>query len=78
MPQYDQTGPMGLGSQTGRKQGRCFTQPETSDETTKGGQFKGCGRRQRTMENEEHSFQGRRGHGRGRGRGFGRKDNALA
>ncbi|WP_320112903.1 DUF5320 domain-containing protein [Draconibacterium orientale] len=75
MPGLDKTGPMGQGSQTGRKQGRCNTALSEEQLTTFGRRV-GRGFRFRNLANNENLPMGwGRGKGRGRGRGFGRLDN---
>ncbi len=81
MPGFDRTGPMGQGSLTGRRRGRCLDSKTTESEKTneqttsekeiiyglgRGGRpCGGGGMRKR--------FGGGGDQGRGRGRGFGRK-----
>jgi len=67
MPNFDKTGPMGKGTQTGRGMGNCNTENSIKEETKeafglgRGGQPRGLGRGN--------------GHGCGRGKGRGpRKD----
>ncbi|WP_346860274.1 DUF5320 domain-containing protein [uncultured Draconibacterium sp.] len=65
MPGLDKTGPMGQGSQTGRKNGRCSTDNDTTLEYPMRGRRNGRGFRHRgNMENEaEEGFRGGRGNG---------------
>ncbi|KJF42305.1 DUF5320 domain-containing protein [Draconibacterium sediminis] len=75
MPGLNKTGPMGQGSQTGRKQGRC--NPALNEE-----QFANVGRRggrgfrfRNHATDENLPIDWGRGKGRGRGRGFGPLEN---
>lgn len=65
MPGLDKTGPMGQGSQTGRKNGRCSTDTDTTFEYPMRGRRNGRGFRLRgNMENESvEGFRGGRGYG---------------
>jgi hypothetical protein len=75
MPGLDKTGPMGQGSQTGRKQGRCNTALSEEQLTTFGRRVgRDLRNRNLTADDSVHTGWGR-GKGRGRGRGFGRLDN---
>lgn len=65
MPGLDKTGPMGLGSQTGRKNGKCSTDKDMILEYPVRGGRNGRGFRHRgNMENESvEGFRGGRGYG---------------
>ncbi|QIA08387.1 DUF5320 domain-containing protein [Draconibacterium halophilum] len=75
MPGLNQTGPMGQGAQTGRKQGRCNN--ELNDEQLANfGRRGGKGFRFKNPATDESLPTGwGRGKGRGRGRRFGRLEN---
>lgn len=76
MPGLDRTGPMGQGSQTGRKQGRCNTALNDEQFSNFGRRGGGRGFRNRNFTgNEIENTAWRPGKQRGRGRGFGRLEN---
>lgn len=80
MPGLDRTGPMGQGSQTGRKEGKCNNENQTIEEELPRGRGLGRGFRNRQgFGNEDlESVKGRglgRGPGKGMGRGLGRGRN---
>lgn len=68
MPGFDKTGPMGQGSQTGRKAGKCNPNNELSSEVINADRPR---RRLFGFLNGDQNASGR-GLGRGRGRGLGR------
>lgn len=72
MPQLDKTGPMGQGSQTGRRQGKCSSPDNETVEFTQRGRGMRCGFRNRVNDNNENTSVFGRGHGRGRNTGKGR------
>jgi hypothetical protein len=69
MPQLDKTGPMGQGSQTGRKQGTCNGQSDATVENAPRGRRMGRGFR--NLRNQDTELTPRFGRGQGKGRGFG-------
>ncbi|WP_297089649.1 DUF5320 domain-containing protein [uncultured Draconibacterium sp.] len=72
MPGLDQTGPMGQGAQTGRKQGRCNS-AENAEQVMNFGRRGGRGFRFRNQSSDETVITNSgRGNRRGRGMGFGR------
>ena len=73
MPGLDSTGPMGQGSQTGRKLGNCSGENDSVAEVTPRGRRLGRGFRNRN--NTEPGAGMGRGRRRGLGRGIGRKTN---
>ncbi|WP_319266456.1 DUF5320 domain-containing protein [uncultured Draconibacterium sp.] len=76
MPGLDKTGPMGQGSQTGRKQGRCSTALSEEQFANFGRRGGGRGFRMRNLASDDTLQTGwGRGKGKGRGRGFGRLEN---
>ncbi len=64
MPQLDKTGPMGQGSQTGRKQGSCSSNDKETVEFTPRGRGMGRGLRNKMKNDIEAAIV----FGRGRGR----------
>ncbi|MDX8339834.1 DUF5320 domain-containing protein [Draconibacterium sp. IB214405] len=75
MPGLDKTGPMGQGTQTGRKQGRCSASL-SEEQFAHFGKRSGRGFRNRNLTNEETLQSGwGRGKRRGQGRGFSRLEN---
>ena len=71
MPGFDRSGPMGQGSQTGRKQGKCNPESETTAEELPRG--RGFGRGFRNRLGNGQNFQSGRGKALGRGLGRGRR-----
>ncbi|HSH19222.1 MAG TPA: DUF5320 domain-containing protein [Draconibacterium sp.] len=70
MTGLDKTGPMGQGSQTGRKIGRCGAENSTINEPRQGRRFgRGNGLRNRFRLSDHPDFAGRRGFRFVRGRG---------
>ena len=67
MPQLDKTGPMGQGSQTGRKRGQCDEETAVAERPMRGRGF----RYRLNSDNEQRSVQGF-GMGRGCGRALGK------
>ncbi len=75
MPGLDTTGPMGQGSQTGRKRGSCNA-AQNEEQLTNFGRRGGRGFRNGNRPTDEALQSGwGRGKRRGRGRGFGRLEN---
>lgn len=72
MPGLDRTGPMGQGSQTGRKQGKCNNENQTIEEELPRGRGLRRGFRNRIGSENEQNFEPGQGKGFGRGRGLGR------
>lgn len=72
MPGLDKTGPMGQGSQTGRRQGNCSNENTATEANTPLGRGLGRGFRNKRTQEDTNLPLGRRG-GRGMrlGRGFG-------
>lgn len=69
MPGLDKTGPVGLGSQTGRKRGQCSGESDSTVECTprgRGRMGRGFGNRRNQDSDTVQGF------GRGKRRGFGR------
>ena len=72
MPQLDKSGPMGQGSQTGRKQGNCSSNENETVENTPRGRRMGRGLKNRMNNDTESASVFGRGQGRGRNAGKGR------
>lgn len=74
MSGLDKTGPMGQGSQTGRKQGKCDAESETiAEKLPRGRRFAQGFRTRFGLGNEQSIERGKeRGMGRGQGKGMGR------
>lgn len=72
MPGLDRTGPMGQGSQTGRKQGKCNSENQTIEEELPRGRGFGRGLKNRFGFGNDQNFEPGQGRGRGLGRGLGR------
>lgn len=74
MPGLDKTGPVGLGSQTGRKRGQCSGQNDSTIECVPSGRGR-MGRGFRNRKNQDSDNV--QGFGRGKRRGFGRNQDQV-
>lgn len=71
MPRLDKTGPMGQGSETGRKRGKCSSEDTPSMERTPRGRGNRCELKNRMTDYNENTAVLGRGRNKRRGRGFG-------
>jgi len=75
MPGFDQKGPIGQGSMTGRGMGRCASSDEKGEEQISATQNVVAGKEESVFRGKGWRFrQGGRGLGRGPGRGMGRRN----